>query len=244
MTPPGDRHSKSRALSGIPGLDGLLEGGFPAGRSVLVCGGPGTGKTILAAQFLAQGLLEGEPGVLITVDQKPRHLLEDAGRFGWALQEAVDGRRLLLLDAAPYFTAASDPRRRLDARQLSAELARQVREGKARRLAIDGVPSLVPDGLAPQQIRDFLRSLIFAIEDNLGCTTVLTSGHDGAGAPGGDVGRLAEELVSGVVELRVRANGSGQLERRLAVRKMRGTAAQLTERRFAILDGKGIVVDG
>lgn len=244
MSPAPDHKSNSRARSGVPGLDGLLEGGFPEGRSILVCGRPGTGKTTLAAQFLAHGLAHGEPGVLVSVDQKPRHLLDDAARFGWAMQDAVDGKKLLLLDASPYFTAASDPRRRLDARQLASELARQVREVKARRLAVDGMTSLVPDGLSPQQARDFLRSLVFAVEDNLGCTTILTSAHDEAPGPGADVGRLAEELVSGIVGLKVHANGSGHLERRLVVRKMRGTAAVLAERRFAILDGQGIVLEG
>jgi KaiC/GvpD/RAD55 family RecA-like ATPase len=236
--------SNSRARSGVPGLDGILEGGFPAGRAILVCGRAGTGKTTLAAQFLAQGLGQDEPGVLVSVDQKPRHLLHDAARFGWGLEEAAGRKRLLLLDAAPYFTAAGDPRRRLDARQLASDLARQVREVGARRLVIDGMPSLVPDGLAPAQSRDFLRSVIFAMEDNLGCTTVLTSAHDEALAPCADVARAAEELVSGIVELRVHANGAGQLERRLVVRKMRGTAAPLVERRFAILDGQGLVLEG
>jgi len=244
MVSTGGNESNSRAGSGVPGLDGLLEGGFPAGRAVLVCGRAGTGKTTLAAQFLAQGLRQDEPGVLVSVDQKPRHVLHDAARFGWGLEDAASSKRLLLLDAAPYFTAAGDPRRRLDARQLSSDLARQVRETGARRLAIDGMPSLVPDGLAPAQARDFLRSVIFAMEDNLGCTTVLTSAHDQAVAPCAEVGRVAEELVSGIVELRVHSNGAGQLERRLLIRKMRGTAAGLVERRFAILDGQGLVLEG
>jgi len=243
MPPVDGIDSNSRACSGVPGLDGLLEGGFPAGRSVLVCGGPGTGKTTLAAQFLAQGLAHEEPGILVSVDQKPRHLLQDAGRFGWDLEGAVQARRLALLDAAPYFTAAGDTRRRLEARQLAAQLAKQISESRARRLAIDGVTSLVPDGLSLQQTREFLRSLIFSVEDNLGCTSLLTSAHDPAGA-GMEAGRLAEELVSGIVDLKVRANGSGTVERRLAVRKMRGTAAQLTEHRFQIQDGRGIVIEG
>lgn len=236
--------SNSRARSGVPGLDGLLEGGFPAGRSILVCGRPGTGKTTLAAQFLAEGLAHQEPGVLVSVDQKPRHVLQDSARFGWGLEGALAEKRLVLLDPAPYFTAARDPRRRLEARQLASDLARQVREARARRLVVDGMTSLVPDGLTPQQARDFLRSVIFAVEDNLGCTTLLTSAHDDGAGEAADAGRVAEELVTGILELRIRSSGNGQLERRLLVRKMRGTAAPLVERRFAIRDGQGVVLEG
>lgn len=230
----------ARVGTGVPGLDALLAGGFPAGRSVLVCGGPGTGKTTMATQFLAEGLARGEPGVLVSVDQKPRHVLEDYGGFPWSLAEAVGRRQLALLDASPYFTVAGDPRRRLEARQLAADLARQVHEVRARRLAIDSVTSLVPDDVPGEQARAFLRSLFFSIEDNLGCTALLTSGHDGSGF-GAMVGRLAESLASGVVELRL-VGREGRFQRRLFVRKMRGTATDLVERPFEIADRRGLVL--
>jgi len=47
-----------KVATGIPGLDDLVDGGFPQGRVVLVIGGPGTGKTILAGQFLYKGMYE------------------------------------------------------------------------------------------------------------------------------------------------------------------------------------------
>jgi KaiC/GvpD/RAD55 family RecA-like ATPase len=42
--------------TGIPGLDELLNGGIPESRVVLVIGGPGSGKTTLASQFLYKGI--------------------------------------------------------------------------------------------------------------------------------------------------------------------------------------------
>ncbi len=53
-----------RVTTGIKGLDPLIEGGFPKGRSILVTGEPGTGKTIFALQFLAEGLARGEKCIL------------------------------------------------------------------------------------------------------------------------------------------------------------------------------------
>ena len=55
--------------SGIQGLDELLSGGFPKDRTILVVGSPGTGKTILAAQFLYKGIQEhGENGIFVSLD--------------------------------------------------------------------------------------------------------------------------------------------------------------------------------
>jgi circadian clock protein KaiC len=53
-----------RVPTGILGLDSLIEGGFPKGRSILVTGEPGTGKTIFSLQFLVEGLARGGKGDL------------------------------------------------------------------------------------------------------------------------------------------------------------------------------------
>ena len=56
--------------TGIPGLDELVDGGFPEGRVVLVIGGPGTGETILCSQFLYKGIYnKQENGVFVSLDE-------------------------------------------------------------------------------------------------------------------------------------------------------------------------------
>jgi KaiC/GvpD/RAD55 family RecA-like ATPase len=73
-------------------------------RAVLISGEPGAGKSTLALQFLAAGLALGERGIAVSIDQKPRHLIEDAAAFQWPLDAAAADGRLTLLDASPYFT--------------------------------------------------------------------------------------------------------------------------------------------
>ena len=78
----------NRVKTGIAGLDPLVEGGFPEGRSILVSGATGTGKTIFCTQFAYIGAKEyGEPAVYVTLDERPDLIREDVSRFGWNLEE-------------------------------------------------------------------------------------------------------------------------------------------------------------
>ena len=66
-------HGKRRPIPKVPtqiaGLDQILEGGLPRGRTTLVCGGPGSGKTVLGLEFLCRGAMKGEPGVFVTFEE-------------------------------------------------------------------------------------------------------------------------------------------------------------------------------
>jgi KaiC/GvpD/RAD55 family RecA-like ATPase len=232
--------SQIRVTSGIPGLDELIEGGFPRNRSILVSGGTGTGKTIFGLQFLVEGAKRGEAGVLVAVDEKPRHVIEDALRFGWDLAGASEKKLLSVLDASPYFTARHGTNG-LDARQVASDLAQQVRGISAMRLVIDSLTSLIPHETPDLRVYDFLRSFLFSLEDNLGCTMLLTARtFPGDDSPG--VRRTAELLTSGIVDLKIGPVGEPMLGRSLLIQKMRGTRIELVERRFDILDDRGIVL--
>lgn len=242
-TPAQSASALARTSTGLPGLDQLLEGGFPANRSVLVCGNAGLGKTSLALQFLAAGLERGEPGAFVSVDEKPRHVLEDASRLGLDLERAVADGTMALLDASPYFTATRKSRTRseVDARQVSADLARQVRDVGARRLAIDSVTSLVPPELGRSEAQDYLRSLVQALEDNFGCTILLTC--RGARNDPQGICDSARNLVSGVLQLKLARVGRGFV-RTMLVSKMRGTRLDLAEYVFNIEPGCGLMLAG
>lgn len=247
----------ARVPSGVPGLDELVGGGFPLHRTVLLLGDIGTGKTTFGLQFLMEGATRGEAGVLVSVDEKPQHVFDDARRFGWDVDGATDQHLVTVLDASPCFTALRG-KHGLDARHVASDLTQQIRRVKARRLVIDGATSLVPDAALVAGVEDFLRSLIVSLEDNLGCTTVLTT-RTSDGSHTSPVGPAAERLTSGVIELKLgplrgcvgpglslpalsAAHGSNR--RSLLVRKMRGAPMALDERPFDIVDGRGLVLHG
>ena len=68
--------------TGTEGLDELLNGGLPERRNILVSGSAGTGKTILGAQFLSQGVKAGEPALHISFEQDEKKLAEDLIQIG------------------------------------------------------------------------------------------------------------------------------------------------------------------
>ena len=95
--------ARPRVATGVVGLDQMLQGGLPQGKSYLLTGEPGTGKTTFSAQFMLEGLKQGENGIYISVDEKPAHVVEDAESLGWDLRTPVEQGKLTLLDVSPYF---------------------------------------------------------------------------------------------------------------------------------------------
>ncbi|HYZ63261.1 MAG TPA: ATPase domain-containing protein [Acetobacteraceae bacterium] len=74
-----------KLLTGVPGLDTILDGGIQAGRVYLVEGTPGTGKTTLALQFLLAGVEQGQSGLYMTLSESSRELSAVAESHGWSL---------------------------------------------------------------------------------------------------------------------------------------------------------------
>jgi circadian clock protein KaiC len=70
--------------TGIDGLDEITNGGLPAGRTTLICGGAGSGKTVLGVEFLAHGILNyGEHGVFIAFEETAKKLAQNVASFGY-----------------------------------------------------------------------------------------------------------------------------------------------------------------
>ena len=77
---------QERASTGIPGLDNILGGGFPAHHLYLLEGTPGAGKTTLGLQFLRKGVERGEKGLYITLSETAAELQTVAASHGWSLE--------------------------------------------------------------------------------------------------------------------------------------------------------------
>jgi len=78
-----------RISTGIPGLDLLLDGGFPKGHVILISGTPGTGKSIACFQYLYEGLKQGQKGLYLSSDEPVDHLLKESSSFGFDFSEPI-----------------------------------------------------------------------------------------------------------------------------------------------------------
>jgi circadian clock protein KaiC len=90
----------SKTPTGIDGLDQMLGGGFPKGRVIIVSGGPGTGKTTMAIQFLVNGFSKSrDRGLFASLDEPVRRLFEEMTSLGWNIQDLQERGVVSFLDA-------------------------------------------------------------------------------------------------------------------------------------------------
>jgi len=76
--------------TGVDGLNEITGGGFPQGRPTLICGGAGSGKTILAIQFLVKGITEyNEPGVFMSFEESASDLIQNVRSLGFDLEKSI-----------------------------------------------------------------------------------------------------------------------------------------------------------
>jgi KaiC/GvpD/RAD55 family RecA-like ATPase len=229
----GEGHlSESRVSTGIRGLDELVRGGFPKGRVILVVGGPGTGKTILASQFLYNGINEhDENGVFVSLEESKHHFYSEMLQFGWDYKKAeeegkfafVDATRLsriALLKEKLYGEDSGLRGKQLPIDKLVEELQAKIRQVDAKRVGLDTLAALFYRFPDPVERRTAVVDLIESLSD-LGITTIITT----------ELKRLSlerdvldeEYLVHGVVMMRTLFSG-GATTRALQVAKMRGSS--------------------
>jgi circadian clock protein KaiC len=233
--------------TGIPELDAALGGGFIRGKTYLVAGETGAGKTIFSIQFLLTGALQyGEPGVYVAVDEPTEQLLKGLKRFGWDVTELVRRRMLSFLDMRPHFSKIylREERRKIEPRFVIEGVLNHVKKVKAKRLVIDPIAPLIYGGSQEDvlYVREFLRELVFAIERIGTVTTVMTSE-----VPTGSrlLSRFGVEefLASGILVLGLEEI-EGDVVRVLYVRKARWAPAKPVKFVFDIEPGRGIVIKG
>jgi len=229
-------HALPKSRTGIRGLDEITLGGLPQGRPTLVCGGPGSGKTLLGLTFLVNGALHfGEPGVLMTFEENAEEVTSDVASLGFDLPDLIAAHKLAV-DYVRVERSEIEETGEYDLEGLFVRLDYAIRLVGAKRVVLDTIESLFAGLKDDGVLRAELRRLFRWLKDR-GVTTVIT-GERGEGLL---TKQGLEEYVSDAVILLDHRVHDQVSTRRLRVVKYRGSYHGTNEYPF-LIDEAGISV--
>jgi circadian clock protein KaiC len=225
-----------KAPTGIDGFDQITGGGLPRGRTTLVCGGTGCGKTLFAMEFLVNGALQhGEPGVFFAFEETAAELISNVASLGFDLR-ALAAKHLLTIDFVKIDRSEIEEAGEYDLEGLFVRLAHAIDTIGAKRVVLDTLEALFGGFDDTALLRAELRRLFRWLKDR-GVTAIVT-GERGEGT----LTRYGmEEYVSDcVISLDNRV--ADQIStRRLRIVKYRGSAHGSNEYPF-LIDERGLSV--
>ncbi len=218
--------------SGVTELDNMLGGGIFEGDSVLVAGPSGTGKSALATQFIAEGVRQGEPGIMAIFEERPEGYTHRAGTFGLNLKEANRKGMLDILYLRPLDLSVDET---------LEEILNSITRIDAKRLVIDSLVGFEM-ALAPGFRADYRESLYRMIGalTGAGITILSTVEVEDTFTGMGFSHYAISFLTDDIIRLRY-VEIDGQLRKVMVVVKMRGGNHSKDIREYVITD-KGVVV--
>lgn len=233
-------HDVPRLETGLSGLDAITRGGLPQARSTLVTGTAGTGKTVLAVQFLAQGISTfRQNGVFVTCEEAPEDIRRNSSGLGFDISAWEKEGRWRFVDASPDPDQPARVTGRYDLEGLLARVEHACGLVKASRVSVDSIGSLL-GRLDDGDVMRLELHRVFAHLKSLGVTVVITAERRLENGPVARYG--VEEFVADNVMV-LRNNHEHRSRRRtMEILKMRGADHMAGEWPFAISPGRGLQV--
>ncbi|HUV25144.1 MAG TPA: ATPase domain-containing protein [Methanomassiliicoccales archaeon] len=222
-----ERLDLPRITTGIPGLDEMVEGGFPFPSVILLSGTAGTGKTTFALKYLCEGVLKGEKGLYFTTLSEPTQwMLRYASQFDF-LDQDYFGEDIIYEDLGSLLMHP-------DSDEILSRIEEKIAEVMPQRIVID--PITVVGGMLKDGYRSFLFDLTTRLK-NWNATTVVT----GEVRPDELYPPEISYAVDGIVLL-ILSEEAGARRKYLEVLKMRGTNHITGRQSIDITRTDGIVV--
>lgn len=152
-----------KLTTGVPGLDILTHGGIPKGRSTLITGRSGTGKTILGLQTAAHCAKEGMPTLVIGVEESGADLVSTGDALGLELSELIDSGRLEVADMSTSIEGPTIISGKYDLFGLIHRLEAEVSKRKVKVVVIDSATALFSPRPPQEQLRNHFFQLVHAL---------------------------------------------------------------------------------
>lgn len=228
----GQIKGQHRVSTGIRKLDTLMGGGIPDGNSLLVAGPSGSGKSIMASQFIAEGLKQGEPGIVAIFEEIPSDFLNRAAKIGIDFGKPQKDGALKVVYIRPLDLSVDET---------VHEIVGAVKEIGAKRVVLDSLVGFEM-ALAPEFRHEFRESLYRMIGalTRLGVTVLSTveveENFTSMGLSNFAISFLADDI------LRLRyVSINGQLRKMLLVVKMRGSEHSIDMTEYKVTSN-GLVI--
>jgi circadian clock protein KaiC len=210
---------------------------LPKGRTTLITGTAGTAKTVLACQFLVEGIRQGEAGVFVTFEESVEDIRRNMLSFGWDIAQMEAEGRWLFVDASRQ-TEESVVVGSYDLTALIARIQYAVSKIGAQRVSLDSLGAI----LTRYTDMGILRREMFRIAHTLkiiGVTTIMTAERIEEYGPIARYG--VEEFVADNVIILRNVLEEEKRRRTVEILKFRGTSHRKGEFPFTIIPGQGIV---
>ena len=215
---------RERCVTGIDGIDTILNGGIPRGNSVLVTGSCGTGKTTLSLEFLVHGALNDENCLFISVTESSERMLNNIVPYDFFDEDLVENGKLSFVDMPDVY----EELRILKKSEFSFDeinaivdkIETIVEKENIKRLVIDSITSVCFQLKTEEKIRDFILQLMKMLSSH-GCTSLLIS-EISPEEPRYSLYGIEEAITDGIIMMG-NLERHGDLLRTLQVVKMRGT---------------------
>jgi len=148
----------TRVTSGIPGLDGLLNGGYFSGSTTVVAGISGVGKSVMALQYMAEGARCGEHSLMLSLDEQVPQILRNASSVGIDLDGAIK---------SGFVHVEYEPPQEIEVDVHFYHIEQLVREFKPRRVVIDSLSTYGSAlGTNGRIFRDFFHALTALMKES------------------------------------------------------------------------------
>jgi circadian clock protein KaiC len=240
MSDATNRHSIQKLPTGIASFDVIAKGGLPRNRTTLVSGTAGSGKTVFAMQFLAEGILgSGEPGVFVTFEESAEDIRKNMNSFGWPLEQWEREKKLLFVDASPDPEVEIVEAGSFDLGALLVRVQHAVSKTNAQRVSVDSLGAIFSQFSDQSIVRRELFRIAWALKQ-MGVTALLTAERVHEYGPVARFG-IEEFIADNVIILRNALDAENR-RRTIEILKFRGTDHQKGEYPFTIISGRGLVV--